>query len=90
MPLLIKWIGMPPRKAFATSVAIILPLCAVSLLLLWQKQPVDLPGAMPYLLGGLCGGVISGRIFHKIPVVWLRRVFGLLLLYGGIKAVLLL
>ena len=41
-------------------------------------------------LGGLAGGIVSGRIFGKIPVTLLRRAFGLLIIYGGIRAVLLL
>ena len=40
--------------------------------------------------GGAVGGVIAGRIFQKMSMVWLRRVFGLLILYGGVRAVLLL
>ena len=46
--------------------------------------------AWPYLLGGVAGGLLSGLFFKKVPVVWLRRGFGLLILYGGVKAVLLL
>ena len=36
------------------------------------------------------GGVLAGRIFGKLPTLWLRRAFALLLLYGGVRAVLLL
>ena len=46
--------------------------------------------ALPYLLGGVAGGLLSGLFFKKISAVWLRRGFGLLILYGGIRAVLLL
>jgi uncharacterized membrane protein YfcA len=44
--------------------------------------------AVPYLVGGLAGGFIGGRIFNKIPTSLLHRIFGLLLLYGGIRSVL--
>ena len=83
VPLLVSWCGMEQRKAFATSVAVILPLSAVSAAVYWMK-------AWPYLLGGAAGGVIAGRIFQKVSMVWLRRAFGLLILYGGVRAVLLL
>ena len=43
-----------------------------------------------YLAGGAAGGVLAGRIFGKLPTLWLRRAFALLLLYGGVRAVLLL
>mgnify|MGYP005895912659 CR=1 FL=1 len=43
-----------------------------------------------YLLGGAAGGVLAGRIFGRLRTLWLRRAFALLILYGGIRAVLLL
>ena len=54
------------------------------------KGGLDIVSALPTLLGGLAGGLIAGRIFNKVSVTLLRRVFGLLILYGGIRAVLLL
>ncbi len=36
------------------------------------------------------GGVLAGRIFGRLRTLWLRRAFALLILYGGIRAVLLL
>ena len=85
-----KWLGLEQKRAFATSVAVILPLSAVSLVIYFFRGGVDFLYALPFLLGGLAGGVISGRIFKKMPVTLLRRAFGLLILYGGIRAVLLL
>ena len=51
--------------------------CCPSLLLsagvYWWKGGLDLAGAWPYLLGGAAGGFLSGKVFHKVPLVWLRR-----------------
>ena len=44
---------------------------------------------LPYLIGGIIGGLLSARLFARVPAVWLHRAFGLLILYGGIKAVML-
>ena len=90
VPLLVSWVKMDERQAFATSVAVILPLCAVSAAVYWMKGGLDIGAAWPYLLGGAVGGVIAGRIFQKVSMVWLQRAFGLLILYGGVRAVLLL
>ena len=90
VPMFTKWLGLEQKRAFATSVAVILPLSAVSLVIYFFRGGVDFLYALPFLLGGLAGGVISGRIFKKMPVTLLRRAFGLLILYGGIRAVLLL
>lgn len=90
VPLMTAWCGMEQRKAFATSVAVILPLSMVSAVIYWMKGGLDLSAALPYLIGGAAGGAIAGCIFRKVSMVWLRRAFGLLILYGGIRAVLLL
>ncbi len=90
VPLFTKWLKMDQRRAFATSVAVIFPLSAVSLIVYFFKGGIDFFGVLPMLLGGLCGGFIAGRIFNKVPISLLRRGFGILILYGGIRAVLLL
>ena len=81
---------MEQRRAFATSVAVILPLSAVSAVVYWLRGGLELAAAAPYLLGGAAGGLLAGRLFQRVRMVWLRRVFGLLILYGGVRAVLLL
>ncbi len=90
VPLLIGWIGLEEKKAFATSVAIILPLSVVSYTLFCLKGGNVWGDALPYLLGGILGGLLSAKLFRRVSAVWLHRLFGLLLLYGGVKAVLLL
>ena len=83
VPLLVSRCGLPQRKAFATSVAVILPLCVLSVVIYWLRGGMDFAAALPYLLGGLAGGLIGGKIFKKVSVPWLRRVFALLILYGA-------
>lgn len=90
VPLFIGWLHMEQKRAFATSVAVILPLSAASFVVFLLGGRMDWGLAMPYLLGGAAGGLLSGLFFKKISVVWLRRGFGLLILYGGVRALLLL
>ena len=89
VPLLIGWIGLEEKKAFATSVAIILPLSVASYTVFCLQGGNVWQDALPYLLGGIIGGLLSAKLFKKIPAVWLHRLFGVLILYGGVKAVLL-
>ncbi len=89
VPLFIGWLKLDERKAFATSVAVILPLCAVSAWIYWRQGNLVLGQALPYLIGGAVGGFLSGRIFQKLNMLWLRRIFGLFILYGGIRALFL-
>ncbi len=90
VPLLVGWIDLEEKKAFATSVAIILPLSTASYIMFCLRGGNVWGQALPYLLGGIVGGLLSARLFPRISTQWLHRLFGLLILYGGVKAVLLL
>ena len=85
VPLLSRWCGVEQRRAFANCVAVILPLCALSAAVYWWRGSLDWGLAWPYLAGGLLGGFLGGRLFGKVPVVWLRRIFAVFLLYGGAR-----
>ena len=86
VPLLAGKCGLGQRRAFATSVAVIAPLCALSAGIYWFRGQLDWALALPYLAGGLAGGWAGGKLFQKMSMVWLRRGFALLILYGGVRA----
>lgn len=88
VPLLVRRCGLSQRQAFATSVAVILPLCCLSSVVYFLRGRLDPAAALPYLMGGLLGGLIGGRVFRRVNMTWLRRLFALLILYGGVKALL--
>lgn len=78
--------GLDQRKAFATSVVVILPLCALSSAIYYVRGGLEWRAALPYLCGGLLGGLAGGRLFQKLNMDVLRRVFALFILYGGAKS----
>ena len=85
LPLLAKWRKLEARSAFATCVAVIFPMCCVSAAVyLWQVRPA-LSLVLPYLAGGVAGGVLGGLTFEKIPLKLLKIIFGLFMLYGGVR-----
>ena len=75
VPLLTNWAKLEEKQAFATSVAIILPLSIVSYGLYWWQQGGVFTDTLPYLLGGILGGLLSSRLFQNISAVWLHRLF---------------
>lgn len=85
VPMLTQTCSMERKKAFATSVAVILPLCVLSAGIYLLRGSLDLMAALPYLIGGAAGGWIGGHTFQAVPSRWLKRGFGLLLLYGGVR-----
>ncbi|MBQ6248713.1 MAG: TSUP family transporter [Oscillospiraceae bacterium] len=84
LPLLTRC-GVEPRRAFASCVAVMLPLCALSAAVYAVRGGLSLAAAWPYLAGGLAGGFLGGRLFRRVPTVWLRRLLAAFLLYGGVR-----
>lgn len=85
LPLLSSGGKMPRRTAFATCVAVILPMSAVSAAAYCLQVRPNLLMLLPYLLGGVLGGIISGLTFEKVPVRLLKAIFGAFLIYGGVR-----
>lgn len=86
IPMFCRWCGMEEKHAFATSVSVILPMSAVSSVIYLMREEFSLAQALPFLIGGLVGGLIGGRVFKRVPTLWLKRIFALFLLYGGVRS----
>ena len=89
VPLMIRFCKLEQKQAFATALVVMLALSAVSLAVYWYRGSVDFRAALPYLLGGVAGGVIGGVWMKRVKVKWLRLALAAFLLYGGVKAVML-
>lgn len=85
VPLLTWLTDLEDGEVFPASVSIILPICLVSLAFSWQNGTLSWLDALPYLLGSAAGGVAAGVWGRKIPVKWLHRILGLLILWGGVR-----
>ena len=84
VPLLGKKTGLTEQERFPASVAIIAPICVVSLLVS-NHWNLSFRQFFPYLSGSMIGGIAAGIWGRKIPVIWLHRILGLLILWGGIR-----
>ena len=88
VPLFCRWVKMEDKRAFATSLAVIMPLSVVSGIIYLIKGDMNFYLALPYLLGGLVGGTVSGCVFKKVSSCLLRRALALFIIYGGVRALL--
>lgn len=84
VPLLTKLGNMEEQEVFPASICIILPMCLLTLTI---QSAGTLPwqDAFPYLIGSAVGGLFAGIWGKKIPTLWLHRILGVLILWGGYR-----
>ena len=85
IPALGLWTDAEPESLFPLSVSVMLPVCVLSLWMTSRSAPLPWSDALPYLLGSAGGGVLAGLFGRRIPTRWLHRIFGCLLLWGGVR-----
>ncbi len=83
VPLLSLTGELEDEEIFPASISIILPMCFVSLFVGSLHNPLPWSESVPYLIGSAMGGLLAGLAGKRIPTVWLHRVLGVLILYGG-------
>ena len=85
VPLLTALTCVEEDYLFPSSVAIMLPICIVSLGVSAYSQTLPFHEALPYLIGSAIGGFAAAFLGRKIPTIWLHRALGILILWGGIR-----
>lgn len=85
VPLLTLLTDLPEEAIFPASVRTILPICLVSVTAIAITGSLPWEKALPYLIGSGLGGFFAGKWGEKIPVNWLHRGLGLLILWGGVR-----
>ena len=83
VPLLVAMTDLSDGEIFGASVSIILPICLVSIAV--TPNLPSFSSVLPYLLGSSLGGILAPIISHRIPVPWLHRALGILIIWGGIR-----
>jgi len=86
VPLLAGFSELEEDQVFPASVSIIMPICIISLAVSgFQNGGLPFSAALPYLIGSFAGGILAGFSDTKIPVKWLHRGLGILILWGGVR-----
>lgn len=82
VPMLTTFTDLTEQEIFPCSVAVILPLCVVSLLF---ADSLPMMKAFPFMAGSALGGLFAGLWGKRIPTLWLHRCLGILILWGGVR-----
>lgn len=85
VPMLTGFSDLEDREVFPASVSIILPICLVSLSITFDSSAMPWHLTIPYLIGSAAGGLLAGLLGKKIPTLWLHRLLGVLILWGGVR-----
>ena len=85
VPLLSLLTDLEEEEIFASSLAIILPICVVSITVTAMTGTLAWPDSLPWLFGSAAGGLAAGLWGQKIPVKWLHRGLGILIIWGGVR-----
>lgn len=85
VPLLIHFGALEDKKAFSSAISTILPMSLVTIFVYRSQQIFPFRDALPYLCGGLLGGLAGGLLFKKVTPQFLHKCFGLIILWGGFR-----
>lgn len=85
VPLLSLLTPLEDDEIFGASIAVILPICIVSLTATAITGNVAWQQSLPYLAGSAAGGLAAGIWGKKIPAKWLHKGLGIMILWGGIR-----
>lgn len=85
IPLMHKLTKVKEDQIFPASVSIIFPICFVSMLVSAPSAGLPFSQALPYLIGAIPGGLAAAFLDGKISTKWLHRIFGALILWGGVR-----
>lgn len=73
VPLLLRFCKLESRTVFASALSIMLPISLVSLAVCALSGGLPLRESLPYLGGGMAGGVLAGIFYKKIPTALLHE-----------------
>lgn len=88
VPLLTLAIGLPEKKAHATTLLIMLPLCLSSLIVYTMYGNLPWFDTLKIGSGFVLGGIVGAMLLKCISNVWLGVIFSLVIIVGGIKLIL--
>lgn len=85
---MLRGLGLKGEECHATSMAIIFPLALVSGFLYLRAEQFVIGDALPYLPGGLLGALVGAWLLPRLKLIWLRRIFGVVILAAAARLLL--
>jgi uncharacterized membrane protein YfcA len=80
---MLRGLGLSEEEAHSTSLSVIFPLAILSGFLYLRAEAFALGDALPYLPGGLAGALFGAWLLPRLKAVWIRRIFGVVILFSA-------
>lgn len=87
VPSLVFLLKLKDYKAHATAIPIILPLSIISVVVYLFNNKIPYGTAIYVTIGGLVGSYLGAKFLKKIPVNYLRKIFGSVIIYTAIRMI---
>ena len=85
---MLRALGLETKQCHATCIAVILPLSVVSACFYHSAGAFELRDSYIYLPGAVAGALVGGWLLPKLSSIWIRRIFGALILLAGARMLL--
>lgn len=82
---ILKKIGFTQKEAHANAIAVIVPVTVVSATMYLLRGNVEIKDAVFYLPTGVIGALLGTFCLKKISPLWLKRIFGIFMVYAGVR-----
>lgn len=83
VPLLKNILGYDEKRAHATAILVIAPVCAVSAAVYIAGGYLQADVVIPAALGSVAGGLVGACLLDRLPVLLVNAVFTALMLAAG-------
>lgn len=77
--------GVEKKKSHATAILIMVCVSLISIFIYARHDFVDLGDALWVSLGGVGGSVLGAVLLKKLPLSWIRRIFGIVMLAAAVR-----
>lgn len=85
VPLLKNMLGYDDKRAHATAILVIAPVCAVSAVTYIINGYFSAALVIPAAIGSVVGGIIGARLLNKLPETAVNAVFVAVMLVAGVR-----
>lgn len=88
VPALNQLFNVSLNKAIGTSLLIIIPAAISGSYTHYTQGNLEVKTALLVMVGAIVGGMLGAKLINHIPELWVKRVFGIFILYIGVRMLL--